>query len=81
MVGVVSNGRIYQYPDKCKEFLLINKHIKDEFSRVAKELGINKSKLIQAIYKNIIVEYRTGLLKSTDRNITISVLRSPICKR
>jgi hypothetical protein len=80
MVTVVTNGRIYHYPFKVKELLMINRELRDDFSKVAKELKINKSKLIQEVYKQFIIGFNTGTLKVGDRNTPIVIKRSAICK-
>jgi hypothetical protein len=80
MVTVVTNGRIYHYPFKVKELVMINRELRDDFSKVAKELKINKSKLIQEVYKQFIIGFNTGTLKVGDRNTPIVIKRSAICK-
>lgn len=80
MVVVVSRGRIYHYPFKVKELVLISKEIRDEFNKVAKEMKISKTKLINEVYKQFIVGYRTGNLEKTNRNIPIIIQRGSIRK-
>ena len=80
MVSVVTKGRIYEYPGKVKELLLINTELRNDFNKIAKELNISKSKLVQEIYKRIIIDYRTGILKKPDRNITVAIKRRLVSK-
>jgi hypothetical protein len=79
-VIVVTKGRIYQYPNKIKELLILNSELRNEFSDIAKQLKINKSKFVQEMYRQVILNYQTGTLTEADRNITITIKRSSICK-
>jgi len=52
---VCSKGVEYNYPDRSQELLVINKSIKKDFDELAKKLNISKSKLVQELYKSIIL--------------------------
>lgn len=78
---VCSKGVEYNYPDRSQELLVINKSIKKDFDELAKKLNISKSKLVQELYKSIILKYRCGELDKTHTYLPIAILRSSVRKR
>lgn len=56
MVKTRSGKGFWEDPSKVMETVIINKKIKQDFSKFAKEHKINKSKLIQEFYKSILLK-------------------------
>jgi hypothetical protein len=49
-------GKIYDYPNKIMDIAFIDKTIKDNFKQFCKERKINKSKLIESFYQEILIK-------------------------
>lgn len=71
-------GTEWNYPDKAQELVLINKSLKEEFKKLCKQYGINKSKLLEEFYKTILLRMREGTLNVTNAYVTMNILRAPI---
>jgi hypothetical protein len=76
----IKSGKGYEYKYKAHESILIDKRIREDMSKLAKEKKINKSKLIEEFYKTILLRFREGSLNASDGYITLNILREPICK-
>ena len=70
----------YDYSSDVLETVKINKKIRDDFNKVCKDKKIIKSKLIEELYKTILLRFRDGSLNISDGYFTINILRTPICK-
>jgi len=64
-------GKVWDYPHKKHESVLINDRIKTEFSIFCKKHKLNKSKLVEDFYTAILVRMREGSLNSTNKYITM----------
>jgi len=53
-----SAKKSYEYPNKSMETSIIDKKIKEDFSKFCKSRKINKSKLIENFYKSILIKFR-----------------------
>ena len=77
MVKVVKKTKkkkkVYNYPADCGEYIKINKKVKEDFSALCKKRKINKSKLIENIYKTILIRFRDGSLNNASGYVTVYI--------
>jgi len=74
MVKITTKGKTYDYDKKAHDSIILNKAIKEDFSKFCKEHKINKSKLIQDFYKSVLLRFKEGSLNLTSGYITIKIL-------
>ena len=63
----------YDYPEDVMETVKINKKIKEDLAKFCKEKKINKSKLIESFYKNILLKFRSGSLNISRGYLTMNI--------
>ena len=76
MVKVTKKGKkkkVYDYPADCGEYIKINKKVKEDFSELCKKRKINKSQLIENIYKTILIRFKDGSLNNASGYVTIHI--------
>lgn len=64
MVKTKSGKGFWENPDKIMETVVMDKKIKEDFSKFAKENRINKSKLVESLYKAILSKAGLNLSQS-----------------
>jgi len=74
MVTIKRGNYSKEYPNKVMETILMDKKIKDDFSKFCKEKKIKKKDLIEKFYKTILLRHREGSLNLTNNYITIHVV-------
>jgi len=74
MVKIISRGKEYTYENKTMETVFIDKKIKEDFAKFCKEHKIVKSRLIEELYKQALLKFRTGSLNNTQGYITIKLI-------
>jgi len=65
--------KVYDYVLDCMETIKINRKIKADFTELCKKKNINKSKLIENIYKTILIRYRDGSFNNASGYVTIYI--------
>jgi|WetSurMetagenome_2_1015567.scaffolds.fasta_scaffold229896_2 hypothetical protein len=76
MVRTRSGNSFWEDPNKKMETVIIDKKIKEDFSKFAKENHINKSKLIEDFYKSILL--KSMGLNTSQGYVTINIFNSLI---
>jgi hypothetical protein len=80
MVRTKSGNSYWEDVNKVMETVIIDKKIKEEFSIFAKERGLNKSKLIETFYREILMKMQ-GNLNTSQGYITINIFTPFIQKK
>lgn len=80
MVLIRVGKREYNYTDKAMESNLIDKKLKEDFSRYCKEKAIHKSKLIEEVIKTIVLRFRDNSLNEANTYVTVDLKRCTIGK-
>lgn len=75
----VKDEYFVDYPEKCMETAIINKEIAHDFRKFCKKHNINKSKLIEKFYKEILI--KIGNLNIARGYITINIFDKAIQKK
>jgi len=70
----------YNYPEDTLDVSKINKKIKEDFKQFCKEKKIIKSRLVEEIYRTILIRFKDGSLDASEGYCTIKILRGTICK-
>jgi len=75
-----SRNKEYDYSGKALDTSIIDKKIREDFSKFCKEKKIVKSKLIEEFFRKILLRFREGNLNEANGYITIDVLSSAVRK-
>jgi regulatory protein YycI of two-component signal transduction system YycFG len=74
-------GKLWNYPTKVQELVLIEKNVKDDFNKICKEKKINKSKLIEEFYRTLILRFKQDTINQSGGYVSMNILREPIISR
>lgn len=73
MVRIKSGDVIYDYPDKVIDTFIIDKNVKNDFSKFLAKHRMKKSTMVEELYKEILLLERLGRLKDNNYIMTIDL--------
>ena len=80
MVKVKSGKKTYDYKNEVMTIAKIPRNLRDDIRKLFKKMKINQSKLIEELFRLILIRFKDGSLNATSGYLTINILRSPIKK-
>lgn len=69
-----SKGDIYVYKNKIREGLIIDKKIREDFTKFCREKKLIKSKIVEKLYKAVNIKFREGSMNQFNGYVTIDIL-------